>query len=353
VPATLPASQTLARKRRWARPYVVLDLTLYRDQFGASPSSLTLHLSTEPSPFPSERWDPIVLAWGPLSLGALGDLRPSGAPATAAITLSNARPVRSAGAARFTDLFRHGSNAGTGTYDWALARATVRVWFGLPTGAVPAMGDVARTWGKLRVDDVVAVEDGERAVLRLVGEERYLDVRLDTLVAGYQVPSIEFYAFNIYADITGLHYPLDPDGTSLTWTDDGEARQKLSDATRTTWLLVHRRPTAHPGATIRLPLKRNAGQLESSYDLVARATTLPGSLSALQAITWTTNPPTPGAILASQHFTPGVAPTANVDFDVPLGVNGADLLVRIENSGNESGDTTHIILTRDGTVTFP
>jgi hypothetical protein len=124
---TLTAQASRASGQRWAELIYLLELKLWRDKYGPTPTSLTLYLSDRPRVEIGQEWLPLVINWG-----SPGDaLNPSNPEVTVGsfdVTLTNAYPI--GGRARFSDLIRHGlNNDPATTYDILFAEATLRLLF--------------------------------------------------------------------------------------------------------------------------------------------------------------------------------------------------------------------------------
>jgi hypothetical protein len=124
---TLTAQASRASGQRWAELIYLLELKLWRDKYGPTPTSLTLYLSDRSRVEIGQEWLPLVVNWG-----SPGDaLNPSNPEVTVGsfdVSLTNAYPV--GGRARFSDLIRHGlNNDPATTYDILFAEATLRLLF--------------------------------------------------------------------------------------------------------------------------------------------------------------------------------------------------------------------------------
>jgi hypothetical protein len=121
---TLTTQADLARQRRWQEVIYLLELTLYRDRFSPAAQTFRLWLSDAPRVELGQEWVPLVENWGDVG-DALNAIDTSGTVATLDLTLRN--HVRVGGAARFSDLVRHGNNSAG--YDLASGNATLKLLF--------------------------------------------------------------------------------------------------------------------------------------------------------------------------------------------------------------------------------
>src|SRR4029450_8829464 len=114
---TFSAQADAARARRYAEPIYLLTLTLYRDQFGPTPVSITLYLSDRARTELGQDWLPLVQSWGTVG-DALEQLGPGGAIGALDVVLFNTRRLDTAtvSVARVSDLIRAGLNGGEQTY---------------------------------------------------------------------------------------------------------------------------------------------------------------------------------------------------------------------------------------------
>ncbi len=156
----LSTQATLARGRRWHEIVRLLELTLYRDRFGPSPSQIRLRLSDASRRELGQEWVGCVADWGNIG-DALSAVDPAATVGTLDVTLRN--HVSIGGRARFTDLIRHGTN-GTG-YDQAFGDATLYIVF---KGG--ALGDEVKLFA-LMTEEVTNIGGVESCVLRLSGRE--------------------------------------------------------------------------------------------------------------------------------------------------------------------------------------
>jgi hypothetical protein len=170
---TLSATADRLRQRRDAEVRWVVALTLYRDRFGAVPTSTTYYLSdrarakvTGGAGVLGQDWLPLVRDWGALARG-LEPLRPGATPATLDLVLSNTAPI--GGIARFTSLLRQGLN--TSGADLAFGDAVL--------SAVLVEGTTETTipLAQLLVDDLTNVTE-ETVTLRCNGRETLLDLQV-------------------------------------------------------------------------------------------------------------------------------------------------------------------------------
>jgi hypothetical protein len=170
---TLSATADRLRQRRDAELRWVLALTLYRDRFGASPTSTTYYLSDRSrakvvggAGVLGQDWLPLVRDWGALTRG-LEPLRPGATPATLDLVLTNTAPI--GGIGRFTNLLRQGLN--TSGADLAFGDAVLSVVFvdGSTEAAIPI--------AQLLVDDLTSVTE-ETVTLRCNGRETLLDLQV-------------------------------------------------------------------------------------------------------------------------------------------------------------------------------
>lgn len=162
----LSIQATLARQRRWEEIIFLLELTLYRDRFGPSPSSTRVRLSDSSRRELGEEWTGIVADWGAIG-DQLNPVDPSATVGTLDVTLRN--HVAIGGVPRFTDLIRHGKN-GTG-YDQAFGDATLYVVF---KGG--SLGDEVKLFS-LMTEEVSDIRGTVSCVLRMSGRELAIEDR--------------------------------------------------------------------------------------------------------------------------------------------------------------------------------
>jgi hypothetical protein len=167
MPRALTAQAEQARTRRWAEPIYLLELTLWRDKEGASPTSITLRLSDRARQALGQEWIPAVLDWGDLD-DALNPSDPGASIGAFDVILSNRQAVPS-GAARLSNVLRHGLNT-VGSYDFAFGDAALYLLFRGGTS-----GDEI-VQHRLAVEELTDVTE-DRVTLRMSGVELELEDR--------------------------------------------------------------------------------------------------------------------------------------------------------------------------------
>jgi hypothetical protein len=301
----------------------VLALTLYRDRFGASPTSTTYYLSDRPrakvvggAGVLGQDWLPLVRDWGALSRG-LDLLRPGATPATLDLVLTNTAPI--GGIVRFTSLLRQGLN--TSGADLAFGDAVLSVVFveGTTEAAIPI--------AQLLVDDLTSVTE-ETVTLRCNGRETLLDLQVVSAEYGAASTTVPFWVMELHNDDSKFTM-TDPDNTAFVirshtdWIGGVHVTPVFEY-----WVLIHRNFTIHPGSIMRFRLRTGEGTHDTGTPvqnlLGAYAVTLPQTLTELNAITWATKP-TLGVQLGSVYneFSPESA-AFDFDLDVSVGALAED-----------------------------
>lgn len=201
---TLSAAMAALSQHARAELVPVLKLTLYRDQFGDSPTSLVLWLSTRPVTVTGagEIW-PLLESVGSLA-EASAELTPEVTPGLLDVVVANDVPLDVHGVARFTDLFRKGRQ-GTG-YDAPLARA---VLYWVDTRALTLTDAVV--FGPFLVDQPQPVTR-TRVGLRLFTRDAQLDVRREALTPAFVAPAEPpAEAFVTYLHMASMFEAVDSD----------------------------------------------------------------------------------------------------------------------------------------------
>ena len=103
---TFTAQADAARSRRYAEPIYLLELRLYRDQFGPTPVSTTLYLSDRTRTELGQTWLPLVQSWGTVG-DALDQLGPGGSIGALDVVLFNTKTHRHADGERRPVLGSH------------------------------------------------------------------------------------------------------------------------------------------------------------------------------------------------------------------------------------------------------
>lgn len=166
---TLATQAESARQRRWSEILYLLELTLNRDKFSASPTSTTLRLSDRTRQEIGQEWSPLIVNWGEVG-DALGTTETDLAIGRLDVVVSNRMPIL--GRARFSDLIRHALNTGTETWDLAFAEAKLYLLF---KGG--SAGDEV-TLFRLAVEEAAEVTQ-DTVTLRMTGIESALEDRDD------------------------------------------------------------------------------------------------------------------------------------------------------------------------------
>jgi hypothetical protein len=158
---TFSALAETARTRRWAELDLLFEWQLFRDKFGASPSSITLRMRAAAAvSVIGQEWLPLVQ-----NIEAIGDaldaLETGGTNATLDLVLSNTTRIDTAAvsAARLADLLRVGLNGGAGTYDVQFSELLIKLLL-VPGGAA---GD-AVTLFRLQGEEVVGLTHDQLTV---------------------------------------------------------------------------------------------------------------------------------------------------------------------------------------------
>jgi hypothetical protein len=319
---TLTATADRLRQRRDAELRWVLALTLYRDRFGASPTSTTYYLSDRPrakvvggSGVLGQDWLPLVRDWGALARG-LEALRPGATPATLDLVLTNTAPI--GGVGRFTSLLRQGLN--TSGADLAFGDAVLSVVF------VEGSTEETITIGQLVVDDMTSVSE-ETVTLRCNGRETLMD--LQVVAADYSAPSatVPFWVKELAYDDNDPPSETTPADvlvvckSETAWSGGSHVLPVVE-----TWVLIHRNRTTHSGATMRIHMRSGNGSGSVANTMGVYAVTLPSQdVADLDAITWATKPAL-GALLGSVVCTFNSDPGSPFDFnlDVAVGATAED-----------------------------